>query len=214
MQLEVVTWQFKDPDQGQLGWGAGALCCLHFVQLTSVNLPLHPCLPCVVSVQPGLHENASSRPLLHGSKGILNIECCFFPLCPALVCPVCPCPFPAPCALPLGLNTGSRLIHVIIFTIFSSVQCMCLKTLLFSIPQRPSLTVSSCVCMCAVEVGGVQKLKNKFETKFNGDKARLFEYQPEAFRWTCCGGRMSVHGCKRASMHAWAYGRIDVCAYG
>ena len=39
-------------------------------------------------------------------------------------------------------------------------------------------------------------LKNKFETEFEGNLARFYEYRPHAFRWTCCGTSGSMrYGC-------------------
>lgn len=30
-------------------------------------------------------------------------------------------------------------------------------------------------------------MRTKFEEEFKGDEAKLYEYWPQAFRWTCCG---------------------------
>ena len=32
-----------------------------------------------------------------------------------------------------------------------------------------------------------EDLKAKFEGEMGGDEKRLYEYWPQAFRWTCCG---------------------------
>jgi hypothetical protein len=31
------------------------------------------------------------------------------------------------------------------------------------------------------------EMKGKFENDFNSNEAKLYEYWPQAFRWTCCG---------------------------
>lgn len=36
-------------------------------------------------------------------------------------------------------------------------------------------------------------LKERFETEFEGDLARFYEYRPHAFRWTCCGSKGSTY---------------------
>ena len=41
-----------------------------------------------------------------------------------------------------------------------------------------------------------EDLKRKFEDEFGGDEEKLYEYWPQAFRWTCCGGQGDLpYGC-------------------
>jgi hypothetical protein len=38
-----------------------------------------------------------------------------------------------------------------------------------------------------VLIDEADELEKKFETEFNSSHEKLYEYRPQAFRWTCCG---------------------------
>ena len=46
-------------------------------------------------------------------------------------------------------------------------------------------------------------LKRKFEEEFEKDPERLYEYLPQAFRWTCCGTDASMDwGCDHHGVYS------------